>query len=236
MVRATRLVPSTRLSSSSRLILAVQRRCSPMFVAARCTTASALARASGSSSPDAGSQWTWSGAAGRERVRRRTWWPSACSRPTRAVPISPDAPVTATSIVVLPRRPTATVLPSQAAVPRVARLGLPALGCGVGRLEGAPVAGLGAGAVAAAGQQVAGQLEAGPPLAGGRGTPPGEPRGAVEDDHLVARRERLGRGLHDRRPLLGQLLADHGVLVLGQGVGPGLDCLCLSPAPCLARA
>ena len=28
--------------------------------------------------------------------------------------------------------------------------------------------------------------------------------------------------LHDRRPLLGQLLADHGVLVLGQGVGLAL--------------
>ena len=58
----------------------------------------------------------------------------------------------------------------------------------------------------------------------------GQALGAVEHDHLVDVAERLGRRLDDRRPLLGQLLADDRVLVLGQGVGPGLDGLGLGHA------
>jgi hypothetical protein len=73
-------------------------------------------------------------------------------------------------------------------------------------------------------------LEAGHALAEGGGQRLGQALGAVEDDHLVDRRERLGRGLDDRRPLLGQLLADDRVLVLGKGVGPCLDRLGLGHA------
>ena len=58
----------------------------------------------------------------------------------------------------------------------------------------------------------------------------GQALGAVEHDHLVDVAERLGRRLDDGRPVLGELLADDRVLVLGQGVGPGLDGLGLGHA------
>src|SRR5215211_1969679 len=220
MALATRPVPWTRDSSSSRLTFPVQRRWAAMLTPARCTTASALARSSGSSWPALGSQRTWSGSVGSERVRRSTWWPASRSRRVRAVPISPEAPVTATSMARLLCRRPGPALPSRAAGRRLR---------GAGR-QAATVPGLGAGPVAPAGQKVAGQLEAGHALAESGGQRLGQALGAVEDDHLVDRPERLGRGLHDRRPLLGQLLADDGVLVLGQGVGPGLDRLGLGHA------
>ncbi len=50
-----------------------------------------------------------------------------------------------------------------------------------------------------------------------------EALGTVEHDHLVDVAERLGCRFDDGRPVLGQLLTDDRVLVLGQGVGPRLD-------------
>ena len=54
------------------------------------------ARASRSTVPALGSQVTSSGAAAGRRTRRTTSWPSERRWGTRAVPMSPDAPVTAT--------------------------------------------------------------------------------------------------------------------------------------------
>src|SRR4051794_38436405 len=76
-------------------------------------------------------------------------------------------------------------------------------------------------------QEVAGELQPGDALRQRRRQRFGQALGAVEDDHLVDPAERLGRRLHDRRPVLRELLADDGVLVLGQRVGAGLDRLCL---------
>src|SRR5205814_925020 len=58
----------------------------------------------------------------------------------------------------------------------------------------------------------------------------GQALGSVQHDHLVDLTERLGGRLDDRGPVLGELLADDGVLVLGQRVGPRLDRLGLGHA------
>src|SRR6266498_1807326 len=197
MVRASSPVPFTRLSRISRLTLAVQRS-APLLLPARCTTASARAKAPASMVPPAGSQWAAPCPGLGERVKRMTSWPSADSLETRAVPINPVEPVTAT------------------------RMSSSSLRCFAPDGSGLALA-LRRRAVADATEQVAGELQADHALAERLRQRLRQPLGAVQHDHLVDRAERLGGRLHDRRPVLRELLADDRVLVLGQRVGPGLD-------------
>jgi len=75
--------------------------------------------------------------------------------------------------------------------------------------------GLGSGAV----EHFAGGLQAGDALGQSLSEGFGQALGAVEHDHLVNVSERLGRRLDDGRSVLGELLADHRVLVAGEGLG-----------------
>src|SRR5262249_42863583 len=70
----------------------------------------------------------------------------------------------------------------------------------------------------AAVQQVARHLQAGDALRQRLGERLRQALGAVEHDQLIDAAERLRGRLDDRRPMLGQLLADDSVLILGQRV------------------
>jgi len=68
----------------------------PIVSPARWTTASTPASRSASIVPAAGSQAISCSTAGARRTSVTTSWPASCSAGTSALPISPDAPVTAT--------------------------------------------------------------------------------------------------------------------------------------------
>lgn len=98
---ASARVPSTRLARISALYLLVQRWLATP-APARCTQASRLSTAPWSAPSPAsaarGSQRTSSSDLGPRRTSLMTWWPSERRLATRAVPIKPDEPVTATFI------------------------------------------------------------------------------------------------------------------------------------------
>ena len=71
-------------------------------------------------------------------------------------------------------------------------------------------------------QDRAGHLQPGDSLAQGLGEDLGDALRPVQDDELVDRAERLGGRFDDRGPVLGELLADDRVLVLGKRVGRAL--------------
>src|SRR6266498_4585331 len=218
MASASSLVPCVRLEWISRLTFGVQRSAA-MLLPARCTTASALDSASESMVPPAGSQRAAPGPGLGERVRRRTSWPSPTRLETSADPISPVDPVTATSMF-------ATV--SSGSILACCGLASGDAGAALAARRGGSL-GIGT-AVAGAAQDAACELEPGHPLAHRLGKRLGEPLRTVQHDHLVDRTERLGGSLHDRRPVLGELLADHRILVLREGVGSRLDGIGLGQA------